>query len=77
MGIQALVLALFALAVGALAPIQMAANAQLAKGVTGAVAATIISFSAGWFFLIAINAVGFRQFPSVSDIVRTPVYLLL
>ena len=75
MGIQALVLALFALAVGALAPIQMAANAQLAKG--GAVAATIISFSAGWFFLIAINAVGFRQFPSVSDIVRTPVYLLL
>ena len=77
MSAQALVLTLIALAVGALAPIQMAANAQLARGVAGTIAATIISFSAGWFFLIAINAVGFRQFPTVSDIARTPVYLLL
>ena len=77
MGIQALVLAFIAMAVGTLAPIQMAANAQLAKGVAGTIAATIISFSAGWLFLITINAVGFRQFPTVSDIARTPVYLLL
>ena len=48
---------LIALAVGALAPIQMAANAQLAKGVAGTIAATIISFSAGWLFLITINTV--------------------
>jgi len=27
----------------------MAANAQLAKGVSGAIAAIIISFIAGWF----------------------------
>ena len=77
MSIQTLLLALIALAVGILAPIQMAANAQLAKGVSGAIAATIISFTAGWFFLILINSVGFRQFPSVSEIARTPIHLLL
>jgi bacterial/archaeal transporter family-2 protein len=55
----------------------MAANAQLAKGVAGTIAATIISFSAGWLFLITINTVWCRQFPTVSDIARTPVYLLL
>jgi bacterial/archaeal transporter family-2 protein len=75
--IQTLLLALIALAVGTLAPIQMAANAQLAKGVSGANAATIISFTAGWFFLILINSVGFRQFPSVSEIARMPIHLLL
>ena len=77
MGIQTILLALIALAAGTLAPIQMAANAQLAKGVNGAIAATIISFTAGWWLLILINSVGFRQFPSVSDIVRTPAHLLL
>ena len=77
MSAQALTLALIALAVGTLAPIQMAANAQLARGVAGTIAATIISFSAGWLFLVGINAVGFRQFPTVSDIARTPLYLLL
>ncbi len=77
MGIQTVLLALIALAAGTLAPIQMAANAQLAKGVNGAIAATIISFTAGWWLLILINSVRFRQFPSVSDIVRTPVHLLL
>ena len=77
MGIQTVLLALIALAAGTLAPIQMAANAQLAKGVNGAIAATIIFFTAGWWLLILINSVGFRQFPSVSDIVRTPVHLLL
>jgi len=60
--IQTVLLALIALAVGILAPIQMAANAQLAKGVSGAIAATIISFTAGWFLLILINSVGF-SFP--------------
>jgi uncharacterized membrane protein YdcZ (DUF606 family) len=56
----------------------MAANAELAKGVAGTIAATIISFIAGWFFLIIIiNAVGFRQFPLASDIAHTPVHLSL
>lgn len=63
MSLQTLLLALIALAVGTLAPIQMAANAELGKGVGGAVAATIISFTAGRFFLIAINSVGFASFP--------------
>jgi transporter family-2 protein len=59
------------------APIRMAANAELAKGVAGTIAATTISFTAGWFFLININAVGFRQFSLASDIAHTPVHLLL
>ena len=76
MSIQTLLLALIALVVGALAPIQMAANAELAKGVAGTIAATTISFTAGSFFLIIINA-GFRQFSLASDIAHTPVHLLL
>ncbi len=77
MSLQTLLLALIALAVGTLAPIQMAANAELGKGVGGAIAATIISFTAGWFFLILINSAAFRQFPSVAEIARTPIHLLL
>jgi len=74
---QTFLLALLALAVGTLFPMQTAANAQLARGVGGSIAATLISFTAGWIFLVAINAAVFRQFPSVSDISRTPLYLLL
>jgi bacterial/archaeal transporter family-2 protein len=74
--IQPLLLTL-ALVVGALTQVQMVANAELANGVAGTIAATIISFTAGWFILIIINAAGFRQFPLASDIARTPVHLLV
>lgn len=74
MSIQPLLLTL---ALVVFAPIRMAANAELAKGVAGTIAATTISFTAGWFFLININAVGFRQFSLASDIAHTPVHLLL
>jgi uncharacterized membrane protein YdcZ (DUF606 family) len=53
----------------------MAANAELAEGVAGAIAATTISFAAGSFFLVIINAGGFRQFSLASDIAHTPVHL--
>ena len=58
-------------------PIQTAANAQLARLVGGPIAATIISFTVGWFALLAINGAVFRQFPAVGDVVSAPLPLLL
>ena len=77
MNLETFLLALLALAVGTLFPIQTAANSLLARGVGGSIAATLISFISGLFCLLVINALVFRQYPSVSDISRTPPYLLL
>jgi len=74
---QNILLALFAIAAGALFPMQFSANALLAKSVGGSIAATMISFTIGWFVLLAINFVGFRQYPSLADLAATPLYLLL
>jgi uncharacterized membrane protein YdcZ (DUF606 family) len=43
------------MAARSLFPIQTAANAQLARLVAGPIAARIISFTVGWFALLAIN----------------------
>lgn len=77
MGLQNAILALLAMAVGSLFPIQTAANAQLARLVGGPIAATIISFTVGWLALIALNSAVFRQFPAVRDVASAPLPLLV
>lgn len=77
MSVQSFLLALLAVAAGSLFPMQTAANALLAKGVGGPIAATTISFTIGWFVLLIINVVGFRQFPSVAQVTSMPPWLLL
>ncbi len=77
MSLQNFLLALLAVAAGSLFPMQTSANALLAKSIGGPIAATTISFSIGWFVLLIINLVGFRQFPSFSQVISTPPWLLL
>ena len=77
MSVQSFLLALLAVAAGSLFPMQTAANALLAKGVGGPIAATTISFTIGWFVLLIIDVVGFRQFPSVAQVTSMPPWLLL
>ena len=47
------------------------------RSVGGPIAATIISFTVGWFALLAINGAVFRQFPAVGDVVYTLLLLLI
>ena len=70
-------LALVAIAAGILFPMQASVNSLLAKSVGGAIVATWISITVSWFLLLAINTIVFRQFPPISDIAATPLYLLL
>lgn len=69
--------AVLAVVVGSLFPMQTAANALLAKSIGGPIAATTVSFTIGWFALLIINTLVFRQFPAWSALTATPLYLLL
>ena len=77
MGLQNAILALLAMAAGSLFPIQAAANAQLARFIGGPIAATIVSFTVGWFVLLALNGAVFRQVPSLGEVVSAPLPLLI
>jgi transporter family-2 protein len=68
--------ALLAVCAGALFPIQPAANAMLGRGIGGPVAATIVSFVSGLIVLLVVNALVFRQWPSLSDLAAQPIALL-
>jgi transporter family-2 protein len=74
---QNVVLALLAIAAGALFPMQTAINALLAKSVGGSIAATMFSITSSWFLLLLLNSLVFRQYPTVSDVAATPIYLLV
>jgi transporter family-2 protein len=74
---QNLILALVAIAVGTLLPMQASVNSLLAKSAGGVIVATWISITVSWFLLLAVNAIVFRNFPAISDIAATPLYLLL
>jgi transporter family-2 protein len=75
--VQILLYALTAIFVGALFPLQAAVNATLGRGVGGPVAATLISFGAGFLCLCAINAVAFRQWPSAAALAAQPPAMLV
>ncbi len=68
--------ALFAVAVGGLFPMQAAANASLARGVGGPIAATIISILSSLVFLVCVNTFLFRQWPSFAGLSAVPKTLL-
>jgi transporter family-2 protein len=74
---QSPLLLLLAIAAGALFPMQSSANSLLAKTVGGPIMATTISITISWFVLLIVNVALFRQYPSVADIARTPLFLLL
>jgi transporter family-2 protein len=67
---------LMALCVGALFPVQSAANALLGRGIGGPVAATLVSFASGLVVLLCLNALLFRQWPSLRDLASQPLPLL-
>jgi bacterial/archaeal transporter family-2 protein len=67
-------LALFA---GFLFPFQASVNSQLGRGVGGPIAATMISFAVGLAVIAVINLAVFRQIPTISDLSRQPLALLL
>ncbi|HXT08646.1 MAG TPA: DMT family transporter [Roseiarcus sp.] len=68
--------AFMAVCVGALFPVQSAANALLARGIGGTIAATLVSFISGLIVLLCLNALVFRQWPSFSDLAAQPMWLL-
>jgi bacterial/archaeal transporter family-2 protein len=74
--LETLFLALLAMAMGTLFPIQAAANSQLGRLLGGPVAATTVSFTVGLLVLVVINAAVFRQFPRLSDVLAAPLWLL-
>jgi transporter family-2 protein len=74
--LQGYLYALMAVCAGMLFPVQSAANAWLARGVGGPIAATIISFATGLMVLLLLNGAVFRQFPVVADLRAQPLPLL-
>jgi transporter family-2 protein len=68
--------ALMALCVGAMFPVQSAANALLGRGIGGPVAATMVSFGSGFIVLLCLNGLLFRQWPSLRDLSSQPPSLL-
>lgn len=66
---------LFALAAGAMLPIQFGINAQLAHWVESPVRASLISFVVGTLALLAVTLVAFRQLPSAERIGGAPWWI--
>ena len=64
--------AALAIGVGALFPIQSAANALLGRDIGGPIAATLVSFASGLILLLAINTLLFRQWPSLAQVGAQP-----
>ena len=67
--------ALLAVGVGALFPVQSAANALLGRGIGGPIAATLVSFASGLVLLLAINGLAFRQWPTLEQAAAQPLPL--
>ena len=69
--------AFLAVFVGALSPIQFAVNSMLGRGIGGPIAATLVSFLAGLIVLTCLNALVFREWPSVAQFAAQPWPVLL
>lgn len=65
-----------AVCAGALFPVQSAVNAWLARGIGGPIAATLVSFVSGLVVLLLLNALVFKQYPSLADLRAQPLPLL-
>jgi bacterial/archaeal transporter family-2 protein len=58
-----------------LLPVQAAVNAQLARALGNPVAATAVSFGAGFCLLVLLCLVVFRELPPLAQIARIPPWL--
>jgi transporter family-2 protein len=72
----AILFSLLAIFAGFIFPFQASVNSQLARGIGGSIAATMISFAVGLAFLVLANLIAFRQIPTLADIARQPLLLL-
>ena len=63
---------LFALAAGAMLPIQAGINAQLSDWLDSPVRASLVSFAVGTAALLAVTLVAFRGFPGAHRLQEAP-----
>jgi transporter family-2 protein len=63
---------LFAVAAGAMLPIQFGINAQLASWLGSPVRATLVSFGVGTLALLVVTLAAFRDWPSTGKLAETP-----
>ena len=77
MNVTAVLLALLAVLVGAMLPVQIALNSQLARNFGSPFAANVFSFGTGLLALVLLSTVIFRDFPSWSAIRQQPPHLLI
>ena len=63
---------LLALGLGALLPLQVGANAELAQWLGAAVRASIVNFVVGGIALVAVTLAFFRGWPQAESIVQVP-----
>jgi bacterial/archaeal transporter family-2 protein len=73
----AILFSLLAVFAGFIFPFQASVNSQLARGIGGPIAATMISFAVGLAAIAVANLIVFRQIPTFADVARQPLSLLL
>jgi transporter family-2 protein len=77
MSLPAILLALLAVAIGMLLPLQFAVNSQLARFLGSPIAANVFSFGVGFLFLLALSGLLVRDLPPLSGLRQLPIYILV
>lgn len=77
MSLSALLLALLAVFVGMLLPVQFAVNSQLARFLGNPIAANVFSFGVGFLLLLTLSLVFVRDLPPLSSVRQLPIYMLV
>jgi transporter family-2 protein len=77
MNLSAILLALLAVAVGMLLPLQFAVNSQLARFLGNPIAANVFSFGIGFLLLLSMSALFVRGLPPMGSLRQLPVYMLV
>src|SRR5260370_40031813 len=73
----AILLALAAIGVGMLLPVQFAVNSQLARHLGSPIAANVFSFSVGLVALLLVSLLFVRDLPPLSTLRQLPIYALV
>ncbi|EQC43105.1 DMT family transporter [Bacteriovorax sp. DB6_IX] len=66
----------WALAIGAIVPLQAIINAKLSSHIGGATQAALVSFTGGFLVFVIIGLFNFNALPSFSKVLSLPPYLL-
>jgi len=67
---------MWALAIGAIVPLQAIINAKLSSEIGGPTQAALISFAGGFLIFVIIAVFNFNNLPSFSKVISVPPYLL-